>query len=367
MKKKTKILLIVGVILVVCSYFGYKAFNLLVRYNIDNKSDVIDSLKINDSKFIQFQQNLKDNQEYLEFKNIKVRNDFKDFRFLDDVSTDDDLKFRLDDENDNRKAAIMIGVAPTYVEYLKSDIDVFSDDGANITNDDLDNIKEFLKENGINNDVNLFKYIIEHKDDKNSIFASTKELRNNYIIYYLMHIMLPHNSGVTLIDGTYSGYIFELDNGVKEVNILYYDKRYIFTFIGDDYFNDEYIYDFLGTLIIESSTDESGKVVFTDDDTFTRTYNIIDVIENNSLEYDSFEIKQYQNEKSYIVDVKKDLAKNIEKNKNYEFTFKINKDVIIEDEIKAIFDNYEIVDVVETDKVGLEQTQETPYLWRKVG
>jgi len=148
---------------------------------------------------------------------------------------------------------------------------------------------------------------------------------------------------------------------------LYYDKRYIFTFIGDDYFNDEYIYDFLGTFIIESSTDESGKVVFTDDDTFTRTYNIIDIIENNSLEYDSFEIKQYQNEKSYIVDVKKDLAKNIEKNKNYEFTFKINKDVIIEDEIKAIFDNYEIVDVVETDKVGLEQTQETPYLWRKVG
>ena len=25
------------------------------------------------------------------------------------------------------------------------------------------------------------------------------------------------------------------------------------------------------------------------------------------------------------------------------------------------------VDVVETDKLGLEQTQETPYLWRKVG
>ena len=32
--------------------------------------------------------------------------------------------------------------------------------------------------------------------------------------------MLPRNYGITLIDGTYSGYIFELDNGFKEVNIL---------------------------------------------------------------------------------------------------------------------------------------------------
>ena len=43
--------------------------------------------------------------------------------------------------------------------------------------------------------------------------------------------MLPSNFGITIIDGIYDGYIFELNNGIKEVSILYHDKKYVFTFI----------------------------------------------------------------------------------------------------------------------------------------
>ena len=80
-----------------------------------------------------------------------------------------------------------------------------------------------------------------------------------------MHIMLPRNSGITLIDGTYAGYIFELSGDGKQACILYNDKCYVFTFIGEDYFRDEYIYELLDTIVIESIAD--------DEDRFIRTYN----------------------------------------------------------------------------------------------
>ena len=347
MKKKTKILLIVGVILVVCSYFGYKAFNLLVRYNIDNKSDVIDSLKINDSKFVQFQQNLKDNQEYLEFKDIKIRNDFKKFTYLEDVSTKDDLKYVLYDDNKNRKAAFMIGVGPTYIEILIKDKTIFANDN-HIKEKDINNIELFLKEKNITNDIELFQYIIKHKNSKFNLFTSTKTLKENYILYYLMNIILPNSKSITLIEGAYSGYIFNLDNGIKEANILYDDKRYVFTFIEDKYFKDEYIYELLNTILFENNINE-----------FTKTYQVIEKVENNSLDYLSFKIKKFQDENIEIVDIKKELAQNIEIGKTYEFTFKKNNSNNIDDNIKSIFNNTELINIKQTNKIGLEQIQES--------
>ena len=83
---------------------------------------------------------------------------------------------------------------------------------------------------------------------------------------------------------------------------------------------------------------------------------LLEKIENNSLVYDSFRVKQYQGEEA-IVDIKKELAKDIEIGKNYEFTFDRNNSEI-DDNIKSIFENAELISVIETDKVGLEQVQD---------
>ena len=351
---KRKNLIIIGVVLfLVIFYFGYKSFNLLVMYNLEYYG-VFDK----GAKFLNYHKNLEEGQEYLEFKNIKIRNDFSDFLFLDEYSTDDSYIYKLTDENGNQKAAFLIGVDSTFLEYLKSGIDVFSDVGIKIRKRDLENLDEFLKENGIDNDVELFRYMMEYKDD-NNIFTSTKEMRVECIFNYLMSLMLPGNSGMTLIDGNYVGYIFHLNNGAKEVNILYYNKRYVFTFLGEGYFSDEDIYELLDTLVIESSLGEDGRVDLSkyESSIFIRTYNIVERIDNNSLEYNSFKIKEFQG-KEEIIDIKKDLSSNIEIGKNYEFTFKKSNNKDIEDNIKSIFENSELISVIETDKVGLEQVQD---------
>jgi hypothetical protein len=98
------------------------------------------------------------------------------------------------------------------------------------------------------------------------------------------------------------------------------------------------------------------KYVRDNNNIFTRTYKVIEKIENNSLVYDSFRVKQYQGEEA-IVDIKKDFGKNIEIGKNYEFTFG-NGSKKLDDNIKSIFETCELISVIETDKVGLEQIQD---------
>ena len=50
----------------------------------------------------------------------------------------------------------------------------------------------------------------------------------------------------------------------------------------------------------------------------------------------------------------------LEQNKTYEFEFQLYEDVKnLKDTIDYIFKNTTIVEIRETDKVGLEQTQET--------
>ena len=41
--------------------------------------------------------------------------------------------------------------------------------------------------------------------------------------------------------------------GMKEVNILEGGKRYVFSFIGLDYFTDDIIREFINTLVIDKS------------------------------------------------------------------------------------------------------------------
>jgi len=364
MKKRIKILLVIGVILVIGGYFSYKGFNLLVRYNFENISDVSLNFEMKDSITLDYFHKLESEQEYLEFKGVKIRNDFKNFEYLEDVSTENDLKYVLYDEFGNRKAAIMIGVGPTYVEMLKSDMNVFGASEVSILDDDLkDNgIEMFLKDNNITNDIQLFEYVIGHKDDKSNIFTSIKEMKENYILNYLMNIMLPGNMGITVIDGTYSGYIFSLNNGIKEVSILDGDKRYIFTFIDKEYFSDEYIYELLNTIVIENSNDKyfnSNAKMDEEIMTFTRTYHVIDVVLNNSVVYDSFKIQQFQDEEIVVVDIKKELAKMIQVGNNYEFQFRKDADINVEDDIKKIFESYELVSIVGTNKTGLDQVQES--------
>jgi len=343
-KKRNKILIGMA-ILILLGYFCYKGFNL-IYYHSFYTSDFGDDLEIVDHIRLNYHEELKEKEEYLEFKNIKIRNDFKNFNYRKDISTDNIFKYVLYDKDNEIEASFWVSENDNYVKMLNSDIDIYAYNRKGIK---IKNIKNFLKSNGINNDIHLFKYLVEHKDDKNTIFTSVNEIKARYSIYSLIEIMFPNIESITFIDGTYAGYMLELDNDVKQVGILYYDKCYVFTFVGEEYFNNEYIFELLDTLVIESAEDDENK--------FIRTYNIVETVENNSLEYNSFKVKMFQGEEA-VVDIKKELSKDIVIGKNYEFTFKKNDISNIKDDIKSIFESAEIINIIETDKVGLEQVQE---------
>lgn len=76
-------------------------------------------------------------------------------------------------------------------------------------------------------------------------------MKENYTINFMISIIIPEIDNITLINGDYNGYIFNMKNKTKEVNIIENDKRYVFTFINTDYFTDEYINQLIETITIE--------------------------------------------------------------------------------------------------------------------
>lgn len=104
--------------------------------------------------------------------------------------------------------------------------------------------------------------------------------------------------------------------------------------------------------------------------TFTRTYEIEGISEYTEDQYtedgisvsygNSFEVTLSEFEgdtKTVIINNLWDI--NLEKNKTYEFEFMLYENKTnIQDDIEYIFKNSTIIDIRETNKIGLEQTQE---------
>lgn len=94
-----------------------------------------------------------------------------------------------------------------------------------------------------------------------------------------------------------------------------------------------------------------------DEYTFIRTYHILNRADSNDDKYLYLTLRQFQAEEVCTVKVEKRLCSSVEEGKNYEFTFKSTKK--FGDNISSIFDNSEVVSIIETQKVGLEQIQDS--------
>ena len=90
---------------------------------------------------------------------------------------------------------------------------------------------------------------------------------------------------------------------------------------------------------------------------FTRTYMIYNVAESNDYEHLYLTIRQFQAEEIETVQVKRKDFDVVKEDVYYEIKFKITSNDI-EDNIKSIFENTEIVKASETSKTGLEQVNE---------
>ncbi len=264
MNKKHIILVIVSIILVIGIYFGYKGFCLYL-YSTNAYSDyeeLINGLTIKDTITIKTQ----NTTDYLTFGDIKIRNDFKKFKKQDNDVKDFD-RYTLNTFSSRAITYFGMGTGMTYVDMLKADKTYFSDNGNSLGDFDFE---KFLKKNNINNDIELFEYLLENKDIKNNIFTSTKKMKESYNIKNFASVALPLLNNITIINGDYVGYIFNTDK-YKEVSILKNNIRYIFVFMDTYYFTDDVIKDLLNTVIIENEEEIKNQMIMVNDKLYYNT------------------------------------------------------------------------------------------------
>lgn len=121
----------------------------------------------------------------------------------------------------------------------------------------------------------------------------------------------------------------EIDGGVGKIDIRYQDKE---------------------------PTKENTSSENNNQDTFTKTYKVLNKTSFNEENSYYLTLQIFQGEVDTVI--VKDLKTNIVENKTYEFVFEKNSSIKTEDNIKSIFNNYKLVEVKETDKVGLNQVQD---------
>ena len=90
---------------------------------------------------------------------------------------------------------------------------------------------------------------------------------------------------------------------------------------------------------------------------FTRTYNINHIAYSNDYNYLYITIREFQKEEIETVKVLREKFEEANPGDNFEITFKIISNDI-EDNLKSIFANSEVISAIKTDKTGLEQIYE---------
>lgn len=257
MKNKKIIFTIIPILVLIGLYFGIKGFYLL-HYKTDSittesYNSIKEGLAIKDTITVKKSDDL--NNDYLTFKNIKIKNDFKNYKKLDNQASNDDVKYALYDEENNIVASFWMGTTTSYVDMFNNNITLFGIEDKRILNG---NISEILEKNNITSDIDLFKYLENHKNAKNNIFTSIKKMKEDYILQFMISTAFPITDGITIISGDHQGFMFNIKNpnsdnsNIFEARINNNKKVYYFTFINNknNYFTKEYISNILGTLII---------------------------------------------------------------------------------------------------------------------
>ncbi len=251
--KKRYIFLIIGILFILLvAYLIYKNYwaNYYSLSHINDFEKSKENFVINDT--INIKTNKLNEEEYLVFKNIKLKNDFKDW---DVKYSSDGMEIKLDDEfiwytlNGN-EALIGIAKGQTLFDLYKNGDIISSDERTNISS----NLTKFFKKNKITNDIELLKYIEKTKNDKISILDPISDMKNFYDIHSLIRGTYINVDGINLINGDYDGYCFTYNFDtllIKECNIINDNKRYTLTFYNLNYFTDEKIQNLLNTVIID--------------------------------------------------------------------------------------------------------------------
>lgn len=241
MKKRCKIIgiCIISITLVIMAIYSISSY----IYDINIYSDwnsYKQGLQI--IKIIEIKESNISNIEKLNFKNINFKNNFSNFELS--VSNDKAIEYVLKDETGNKREIFTILLNDTYINtIINGDLSFASGTLQNL------NRNKILKENSITNDIELIKKIVENKEKQINFFDSLSKKKEIFLFKDVALEIFPILQNIELIEGKFTGYIFNVNDTMTIINILKDDIRYTFQFFGTE-INDQYIYDFLNNLEI---------------------------------------------------------------------------------------------------------------------
>ncbi|HOZ54017.1 MAG TPA: hypothetical protein PKY25_01625 [Bacilli bacterium] len=239
---KKKIILILIVVILIASYFGYKVY-ILDKYKTELKiQDIYKSEGTNIQ--IKTNKNIVNNFKEEDISFI-IPNGFNKALDLEDSET---LYLEPKIESDiitEYKAAFYFGKSPSNYSNL-----VYLGAGGKISTKD---IKKLFKKYNINNEIDLQKYGMKVRKEKINIFSSTSRIKMEYIFGTYM----PISDKLMLIQGDIKGYLISFKDEKKQIlyvaNIEYNNYIYAFWFKNgtEDYFSVEKIRQFLNNVEFE--------------------------------------------------------------------------------------------------------------------
>lgn len=248
--KSSVITIIILIVLVGLSYFGYK-FYLINKYTFDKPNNVEKVLKgINNKSEIKIIKRTLNEEEYLKVDNFKIRNDFKDY-IMDKKNSDFEPSIYR-----NENSAITFSsnkVSYQMIDAFSSEEVTFYGDGAGELEKNFSKAdrKFFLLKNDINNDVDFLLYVGDNYYKENNIFMDKRTMMENYAFNSFCSIVVPVIDELIIIKGDYLGYIMRSkskDKFITEVSLIRDNKRYGFLTNNQKFKDNDYLIDLLGTI-----------------------------------------------------------------------------------------------------------------------
>ena len=223
MKESKKVLLIsLSIILLVVLIGGLFSYKLYLVVHYSDKSldysykSIRDAYKINDKLTIHT--NLLNKDDYIEYNGIKIKNDFKGYESKENSDVTGNYIVYTNKDNNSY---FSLGITEPYIDFL------------HLTSDSKEKV-------------------VASENYKKNIFSLGKDIKASYALYEVAYILNPHNKKITLLEGDLKGYMFTLDNNVREVNILKNNKRYVFVMSGE-YYSIDKVVELINTIVIKES------------------------------------------------------------------------------------------------------------------
>ena len=255
--------ILIPIILFLVSITSYKTY-LLIRYHIKPNNDIITIQKNKSSKIISENNSRYDMSNMVRYGDVAFINNFKDYELIkpDNEYRWESYKFVKKDINGNVTSMFWFSNKPVFslIDILDT---VTIEENAN-SNDKSDyiitkkDVKRFLVDHDINDDVDLIEYFKKNYYFKSNILNSISNIKLKYSLNMVADVFPAMHNSVTFVRGKHKGYIINFGKEssynnlrLRELYLIINNKVYVFDFVGDELTSDEFIKTFVDTTMID--------------------------------------------------------------------------------------------------------------------